>query len=213
MEEKKIKKIFFINKTLLEMLKDRNYNINIEIKNFDGFKKENLNKNKKEIYEKLSYIFEKEKTKEKIKIFFCLNLQKINESNINEFKVELDKEKIKRCIIIIKNNKRDLTLNTKKKIEQLNKEKYIFEIFKNIELFTNITNSKLVSKHRILTNEEVLDLLKKYSITIDQLPIISISDPMAKYHGMEDGQICEIERESETSGKTLFYRLCKNQIK
>ena len=68
---------------------------------------------------------------------------------------------------------------------------------------------KLVPPHRILNEEELGDVKKKYNITnIDQFPHISRFDPVAKLLGMRPGQVCEITRPSKTSVITKYYRLC-----
>jgi len=64
----------------------------------------------------------------------------------------------------------------------------------------------LIPEHKILSNEEAEEILKKYNISKKQLPKILKKDPAIKYLDPKKGEIIEIIRESPTSGKTFFYR-------
>jgi len=84
-----------------------------------------------------------------------------------------------------------------------------FIIFNLKQLAFNILNHALVPPHRILSNEEDVEMRKKYNISADsELPEISRFDPVAKAIGMRPKQVCEILRPSKTSVVTKFYRLC-----
>ncbi|MCE4608308.1 MAG: DNA-directed RNA polymerase subunit H [Caldisphaeraceae archaeon] len=65
----------------------------------------------------------------------------------------------------------------------------------------------LVPKHRLLSLEEGVKVLKSLSIKPWQLPRISINDPIIRILNGKPGDIVEIERDSPTAGKYKVYRV------
>jgi len=83
---------------------------------------------------------------------------------------------------------------------------YPYKLFKII-----IPNHILCAPHRILSIEEEEELLKNVlHCGKSNLPIIKINDPQAIWIGAKANQIIEIQRISETTAKSLYYRLVKD---
>ena len=88
-------------------------------------------------------------------------------------------------------------------------DRVFFNIFSVHELLYNILDHVMVPPHRIITEDERLELFKNYNITDEkQLPDINRFDPVAKLLGCRPGDIVEIIRPSKTSISAKYYRLC-----
>ena len=83
------------------------------------------------------------------------------------------------------------------------------QIFHLSQLVFNITHHNLVPKHEILSSEERAIIIKKLHLTsVNKLPFILGTDPVAKYFNMADGDICRIYRPSKSTGTHICYRVC-----
>ena len=85
---------------------------------------------------------------------------------------------------------------------------YRIEYFREAELLVDITEHKLVPRHIVLTPQEKDELLLRYKLKPSQLPRIQLQDPMARYLGLNHGQVVKIVRPSETAGRYITYRIC-----
>ena len=84
---------------------------------------------------------------------------------------------------------------------------YMFDIK---ALQYNILEHDVVPEHIIYRDKEDIDkILDICNCSIDQLPIISKTDPVAKLKMCVPGDICKIMRTSKTCGKYPYYRVCK----
>jgi DNA-directed RNA polymerase subunit H (RpoH/RPB5) len=73
----------------------------------------------------------------------------------------------------------------------------------------NLLKHDMVPAHRVLSEKERDQIYAKLNIrTGADLPSISRYDPVASVLCMRPGQVCEIERKSKTSVKSLYYRYC-----
>ena len=86
------------------------------------------------------------------------------------------------------------------------KEKNIWIITSKDPRFDIFTHN-LVPEHIICPEEELKELLEKYSIKRKHLPKILISDPAVKAIGAKPGQVVKIFRDSNIAGKSIAYRL------
>ncbi len=70
----------------------------------------------------------------------------------------------------------------------------------------DILKHVLMPECSILSEEEKEKLLEDYNISILQLPVISVKDPMAKAIGVKVGNILKIIRIGPPAGTTAYYR-------
>ena len=65
----------------------------------------------------------------------------------------------------------------------------------------------MVPDHKIMSEDEVSDLLARYNITTEQLPKIYHDDPAVKTIGASADDVIRIIRASHTAGRAEAYRL------
>lgn len=73
------------------------------------------------------------------------------------------------------------------------------------ELMVDLFEVDFVYKHEKLTEEEANDVLEQYKK--NELQKILITDPVAKYLNLQKGDICMVERPSETSGFHVAFKI------
>lgn len=71
----------------------------------------------------------------------------------------------------------------------------------------DITKHDMVPKHELLGEKERDEVLKKFGITLRQLPRIVDSDPMVKILNAKISDVVKITRKSETAGEAEYYRV------
>ncbi len=71
----------------------------------------------------------------------------------------------------------------------------------------NPLEHKMVPHHEILNEEDLNKVLSEYKVDKEQLPKIRISDPSAVSVKAKVGDVVRITRDSQTAGKSYFYRL------
>lgn len=69
----------------------------------------------------------------------------------------------------------------------------------------------LVPTHRIMSKDEVKDLLDKFYLTEDHLPIIRPDDEISIWLGVRLGHVVEITSPSDTAGESISYRHCRTK--
>ena len=91
----------------------------------------------------------------------------------------------------------------------LQKKKGMLQYFQLNDLQFNPTKHQLVPPHRKLNQEEATAIMNRYLIKSKlQMPLILKTDVIAKWHGLKQGDIVEIIRYNENSGKSYYYRCC-----
>jgi DNA-directed RNA polymerase subunit H (RpoH/RPB5) len=131
------------------------------------------------IQEMIDDLFNLEEILTKNDTLFIISKDEMNETIINELKHIWEKDGI---FIVIENIKR---------------------------LQYNILNHSLVPEHIIMSDQEVVDVMKKYNIKNKmEFPDISRFDPVARVIGLRPGDVCKIIRPSKTAITSDYYRTC-----
>ena len=135
------------------------------------------------------------------------NIQEIVEDLFN---LEEILSKDDELLIIVKDDINDSIKSTLVNI--WNSQKIFVSIISLKRLQYNILNHTLVPQHIIMTEEEKLDIKKKYNVIDDsKFPEISRFDPVSTLIGLRPDNLCKIIRPSKTSITSDFYRLCYNK--
>jgi len=163
----------------------------------DRFYSEIINVNTKNIA--VIYAFSKDSFKD-----FWSN---IRNKTVDEIKKEYGKLKM---ILILNDYPSSITYQALQKKElQLAAEEGFIQIFLMQELMYNPTKHELVPKHEKMNNEDVKVLMENLKLKAKtQLPFIQKTDVIARWLGIQSGDVVKITRYSPTSGKSYYYRCC-----
>ncbi|KAL9657250.1 hypothetical protein ABK040_011472 [Willaertia magna] len=218
-------RLWRIRRTVLQMLEDRGYMVMPEEKNMDiaefeqkfssavqnvGQKGQPTRGYANISREKLSIVTSMTDDPSEMIFVFFPSSKAIGMKQIKDYHTKMKENNVKRAILVLRPpdslSQKDLSSQAKRAIEALQAIGYILETFKENELLVNITEHVLVPKHEPLTASQKEDLLTKYKLKETQLPRIKISDPIARYYGLQRGQVVKIIRASETAGRYVTYR-------
>jgi len=151
--------------------------------------------------------YKKKDSSELISVFFTKDDGKpVGVKTIEEYyKTRMTKEQgVSRAILIL--SSRGITPFAKACIAKMHSKNLIMEQFTEEEMLVNITKHNLVPKHIILSQDEKEAVLQKYKLKETQLPRMQLTDPVARYFGLQRGQVVKIVRPSETAGRYVTYR-------
>lgn len=208
-----LNKLIKSRETLIEMLNLRNYNFNkysnsteveldLMLKSMD--KKMNIEMTPLDMMDEID--------SKKCVVKYILT--KTRFSNLNTFIMELIENEVVKSgddlifVVVDKINNLELFYNMCDEI--YNSDNIFIQIFLLDNLQVNISNHELVPDLKILSVEEKEVVKKKYNVkSMTEFPLILKFDPMAKFFGVKNGDLCEITRVSETSGIYKSYRYCE----
>lgn len=198
-----IQQIFKVKTTLTEMLRDRGYNItndnwllteNIKIRDFIHHY-ERISGTFKEA---LSNTYEKDDDptgRSSLRVVFPETPMKggekatIGKERIDRILKHMTENDITKVIIVTE------TALTPGSAGQLtNFPAWTLEHFMYKELAYNLTKHFLVPKHRLMSLDEITSFLSKNDLDIENIPVMSFRDPIARYYGAKPGDLFEIER-------------------
>jgi DNA-directed RNA polymerase subunit H len=205
--------IFKARKTILELMEKQNYDV-ADYVNFSISEVNSMNSNNQLdlLLETHSNFITEKNQKKKIYIHHFLN-KKLAVRNLQQIIDDLfiSTETLNTgdtLFIITKNDPNETILA---ELNHLWESENIFIVIENIQqLKFNILNHKLVPPHRVMSEEEVANLMFKYNITnlLSELPEISRFDPVARVIGLRPNQVCHIIRPSKTAIYADYYRVC-----
>ncbi len=70
----------------------------------------------------------------------------------------------------------------------------------------SVLDHVLVPKHVKLSEEEAYEILKKYGLKPEDLPILRVDDPVAKELGLKPGDVVKIIRKSDKAEEVIAFR-------
>ena len=197
--------IYKSRQTLLDLLAKQDYNIN-EYSNFSVNEVNTMSTNKQ-----LDMLVEKNQTGTKMYIRYYLG-KVLKQQNIQEiiddlFHLEEVLNKNDILLIVIKDDINETLTNLLKHIWEQDGIFIIIQSLKRLQF--NILNHILVPPHRILDNQEVEKIKKRYDTQdLALFPEISRFDPVALSIFIRPGQMCEITRPSKSAVESFYYRVC-----
>ncbi|MED6172295.1 hypothetical protein PIB30_048785 [Stylosanthes scabra] len=95
---------------------------------------------------------------------------------------------------------------TSQALKAVNLFSFKVEIFQITDLLVNITKHVLKPKHEVLTDKQKRNLLRKYNLEEKQLPRILLTDAIARYYGLEKGQVVKITYSGDITQLHVTYR-------
>jgi len=147
---------------------------------------------------------------EKVVFILLLHNESEYDNKTANFKELLNSIKYPNCNIITI-SKNSLSTHVNKQIVELSTDtkkifSYTYDKFKFL-----VYNHSLCSPHYILSKEDEFNLLNNILMKKKiNLPKIKISDPQIVWIGGEIGDVIKIERDSEITGKSIYYRVVIN---
>ena len=199
-----ISEIYKSRKNILDIMESQNYNVS-EYNHFSINEVNSMYNN-----DQMDVLLENNNEK---KVYIRYNLgSKISESIILNFVEDLfylseTLKKTDTLFIITKDELNDPIKNVLKQIWEKDKVHIVIESIARLQY--NILNHSLVPKHRIMSDDEVNNIMKKYNIlSLEQFPEINRFDPVAKLIGIKPKEVCEIRRPSKSAIESNYYRVC-----
>jgi len=121
--------------------------------------------------------------------------------------LRVDLEKIARIEkVTIKGTKEELikSLGKKVRLKKIREYYSTFLVKRKYDIFKH----ELVPPHRVMSKDEIKELIKKYGLKSPrQLPRILVTDPAVVAIGGGRGDVIEITRNSKMAGESKYYRL------
>ena len=207
-----ISQIYNSRKTIIELMKEQNYNTidyegfsisevsTMQINNqLDMILTKNSNNTENIDTEHLQKIY--------VKYYLVKSLRPVNLQEIIDdlFTVNVLK-KTDTLLVVVKDDINETLINTVKHIWESENIFIILICLQRLQF--NILKHMLVPHHRIIDETEKINVKNRYNLKDDEFPKISRFEPVAQVIGIRPGQVCEIERASNTAISSYYYRIC-----
>ena len=127
--------------------------------------------------------------------FLCVE-DKLNIGELKDKFYVMNKEKVRRCIIVYRES---VTPSVLKAIETI--QEFYVELFSINELQFNITTHRLVPRHMVATPQEKKELVRYHG----KLPLLLYADAIRRYYDFKRGEIIRITRKDGS----ILYRVVK----
>lgn len=207
-----ISELYTSRKNLLKYLKNEGYNIeafeNVTMAEIQAMKPTNNN----DLSTTLDFeVFHDDDPERKCSIFYYLKQNQsikttLENKVMNYYEENENKEKCSFIFIMQGVMNETLQKTIKQLWKKFNEYVVVYEIK---HLLFNILEHSYVPKHEKLSNEEKKQLYKSKNIkNDDQMPEISVFDPMAKVMLLRPGEVCKIYRYNKISFEDIYYRIC-----
>ena len=214
MSNNRVKHLYISRKNIIYYLDNLGYDVS-EYNKFNIAEINAMEQNTKSDNSELD--FEVYKTNEDGLIEICTVMyyiknnikQNILEAMVTDYYEQKQEENKENCnLIIVSFNAMNDSLH--KSIKSMWKKYQEYVVLLDIQsLQFNILEHSFVPKHIKLTNEEKNELYEKFNIkNNNQLPEISMFDPVAKIILLKPGAVCKIIRYYKISIVNEFYRVC-----
>jgi len=190
---------------ILEILKSQGYNIT----NYEGSGINEVNSMVRS--NQLDMLLKKNDESKKVYIKYHL-AKTLSHTNISEYiddlyNIDTVLTKKDDLIIIMKDEPNESLIKVLKNTWE--QDHIYINVFNIKRLQFNILKHELVPPHSVLTEEQAIEMRKKFNITEDsQLPDISRFGPVAQAICIRPGEICKIIRSSNSAIMSDFYRIC-----
>ncbi|KAE9616279.1 hypothetical protein Lal_00017696 [Lupinus albus] len=192
---------FHSRRTVLEMLRDRGYDVpNSELtRSLPEFRSIFGEKpNHQSLTIRVSLLSD---PSNKVLVCFMGTTDIIRKGTIRALHNEIaEKERLNRLILIVQSK---MTAFARK---DLDGSPFKVEILNINDLLVNITKHVLQPKYQLLTADEKQALLMKHSLEEKQLPHMLKADAIARYYGLEKGQVIKITHNGELVDSLVTYR-------
>jgi len=195
-------RLYNIRRTLVAMLVERGYLVTQQQKD-ETLADFNRKWKDEPTREKLRmHLRKKDDPTDQIFVFFP-DEPKVGVKPIKAYCEKMREGSVQRAIIVVQQG---ITAFAKQALNEMH-PLFKLEQFSETELLVNITQHQLLPKHVKLLQKEKTALLQKYKVKESQLPRIQVTDPVARFYGLERGEVVKIIRPSETAGRYVTYRL------